>query len=73
MEKENIENKNTIIKTLTKKEKNKLNKDIEKALNILYHLEDITQYEIKEIGNCIDLLQNIKVENIFELEESGKN
>lgn len=50
------------IKTITEKEKKDLNKDIEKTLNTLYHLENITDYEVKEISNCIELLQNIIIE-----------
>ena len=32
---------------------------INEILDLLYNLEDYTQYEIKEISMAIDLLQNI--------------
>ena len=41
-----------------KKETNKLKQQLEECLYFLYHLEDITNYEQKDISNCINLLQN---------------
>ena len=37
--------------------KSECDTEVEKALNILYNLEDKTNYKIKPLGKAIDLLQ----------------
>jgi len=39
---------------------------INEILDLLYNLEDYTQYEIKEISMAIDLLQNIMIKEEYE-------
>lgn len=50
------------INVLTNKEMIELKDDIQKCLETLYKLEDITDYTEKAISNCIDFLQNLGVE-----------
>lgn len=47
-----------IIKTHKPKE---TEKTLSKVLNLLYHLEDLTSYENKTIGNFINKIQSSKV------------
>ena len=54
------------IETLTQKEKNKLSVEIEKCLQILYKLENITDYEEKVISNCIDFLQHLELTSVYK-------
>ena len=56
-----MNNKNITIIIHNNNEYKKLKNDIENTLHTLYHLEDLTSYEIKEISACIDLLQNIEI------------
>ena len=56
------------IQTLTFKEKEQLQVEINKCLDILYELEDITRYEEKAISNCIDFLQHLELTNVYDEE-----
>ena len=58
----------TKIETLTQKEKDKLGVEIEMCLQILYRLENITNYEEKAISNCIDFLQHLELTSVYEEE-----
>lgn len=58
----------TTIETLTFKEKEQLQVEIDKCLDILYKLEDITRYEEKPISNCIDFLQNLELTSVYDEE-----
>lgn len=50
------------MKTLTFKE------EIDKCLQVLYRLEDITGYEEKAISDCIDFLQNLELTSVYNEE-----
>lgn len=59
-----LENKYTITLVLdSEKEKAELKDKIEKCLETLYLLENFTNYEQSKIGECINLLQKIKIIN----------
>lgn len=63
---------NIIIKVYNQKQKIELNNDIENCLTVLYQLEDLFNYEISEISDCINLLQNITVKKvIYDYENKG--
>ena len=47
----------------TRERQIELEDKITECLKTLYELEEITYYEIKEITNCVDVLQNIVIEN----------
>lgn len=51
------------INVLTNEEMIELKDDIQKCLETLYKLEDITDYKENAISNCIDFLQNLGVIN----------
>lgn len=50
------------METLTFKE------EIDKCLQVLYKLEDITEYKEKAISNCIDFLQNLELTSAYNEE-----
>lgn len=52
-----------IINVLSKERQIELEQKISNCLQILYELENITQYEEKEIGDCINLLQDTIINN----------
>lgn len=56
----------TTIETLTFKEKEELQVEIDNCLDILYRLEDITRYEEKAISNCIGFLQNLELTSVYD-------
>ena len=58
------------IETLTFKEKEQLQVEISKCLQVLYRLENITRYEEKAISNCIDFLQHLELTSVYD--EGGK-
>ena len=43
-----------------------IKKQYEKTLKQLYHLEDLTNYDIKELSKCIDILQKVDIENKYK-------
>jgi hypothetical protein len=43
----------------------KAEKDLDKVLNILYELEDKTNYDIKKLGRAITLLQEVDIVKEF--------
>ena len=51
-----------IMETLSFKE------EIDKCLQLLYKLEDITEYNEKSISNCIDFLQNLELTSVYNEE-----
>lgn len=54
------------IETLTFKEKEQLQVEIDKCLQVLYRLENITRYNEKAISNCIDFLQNLELTSVYD-------
>lgn len=58
----------TTIETLTFKEKEQLQVEIDKCLDILYRLEYITRYNEKAISNCIDFLQHLEISCVHDKE-----
>jgi hypothetical protein len=38
----------------------------EKLVNLAYELEDLTNYDIKELGRVINILQRIDIEKEYE-------
>ena len=55
------------INVISDNEKNKLETKIEMCLELLYLLEDKTQYRAREISNCINYLQDIKVISVSDV------
>jgi hypothetical protein len=41
--------------------KQEADKVLEKTLNLLYHLEDLTDYRINTISQCVNKLQKVKL------------
>lgn len=54
------------IETLTFKEKEQLQVEIDKCLQVLYRLENITRYNEKAISNCIDFLQHLELTSVYD-------
>ena len=55
-----------MIETLTQREREKLQVEIDSCLQILYKLENITRYEEKAISNCIDFLQHLELASVYK-------
>ena len=54
------------IETLTFKEKEELQVELDKCLQVLYRLENITRYNEKVISNCIDFLQHLELTSVYD-------
>lgn len=54
------------IETLTLEEKEQLQVEIDKCLQVLYRLENITRYNEKAISNCIDFLQQLDLTSVYD-------
>ena len=52
-----------IIHVDTREKQIELEDRINDCLKTLFELEDITNYEVKEISRCIDVLQDIIISN----------
>lgn len=60
------------INVISEKEKDKLEVEIEMCLQLLYNIENITGYNEPIICDCIDLLQNFKVNCIKDIIRGDK-
>lgn len=57
----------TEIRVISNTEKDKLESKIEMCLELLYLLEDKTQYRAREISDCINYLQDTKVISVSDI------
>ena len=43
-----------------------IKKSLSVALNMLHHVEDLTNYDIKKLGKAIDLIRSIDIDKEFK-------
>jgi len=44
----------------------KIRKELEKVLDKLHAIEDMTNYEVKQISKCIDILQELDIDKEYK-------